>query len=81
MRARVEAAQNGRDLKLNTSHQLLVYAGDINLLDQNLTSIEKNTEALLLLARDGVEVNGEKSKCIFMSYLQNVGDNCNITTM
>jgi len=68
---------NGRDLKLNRRHQLLVYADDINLLDENLTAIEKNTEALLWLVRDGVEVNVEKSKCIFTSCLQNIGDNCN----
>jgi hypothetical protein len=48
-------------LKLNRKHQLLFYAGDISLLDENMTIVEKNTEALLLLARDGVEVNGEKS--------------------
>jgi hypothetical protein len=74
---KVYVKREGFETTVNRRHQFLVYAGDINLLNEDLTTIEKNTEALLWLVRDGVEVNVEKSKCIFMSCLQNIGDNYN----
>jgi hypothetical protein len=39
-------------LKLNGTHQLLAYADDMNLLEDNIDTINENTETLtLLLAR------------------------------
>jgi hypothetical protein len=41
---RVQTNQEG--LKLNGTHQLLIYADDDNILDRSIHSIKKNTEAL-----------------------------------
>jgi hypothetical protein len=41
---RVQVNQDG--LKLNDTHQLLVSAGDVNILGGSVHIVEKNTEAL-----------------------------------
>jgi hypothetical protein len=40
---RVQANQEG--LKLSGTHQLLVYADDVNMLDGSIHTVKKNTEA------------------------------------
>jgi hypothetical protein len=42
---KVQANQVG--LKLNGTHQLLVYADDMNLLGDNIDMIKRNTETLI----------------------------------
>jgi hypothetical protein len=44
---KVQANKEG--LKFDGTHQLLVYANDVNLLDENKNVIKKNTDALLIV--------------------------------
>jgi len=49
-------------LKLNGTHQLLVYADDVNILGRCLHTTEKNTEALVVTNKEiGLEVNADKT--------------------
>jgi hypothetical protein len=73
---KVEEKQVG--MKLNGTHQILVYAEDINLLADNINTIQKSTEALIGAHKEvGLEVNSERTKCMLMSCHQNAGKNHN----
>jgi hypothetical protein len=63
---RVQDKQEG--LKMNGTHQLLAYAGDVSILGENKDTIQKNTEALLDAGKEvRLEVNLEKTKYMLMS--------------
>jgi hypothetical protein len=54
--SRVRVKQDG--LKLNGTHQLLVYADDVNILGGSVHTIKENAEALVFTNRDRT-----RSKC------------------
>jgi hypothetical protein len=63
---RVQINQDG--LKLNGTHQLLVYADDINMLGGGIYSIKKNAEALVVASKEnGLEVNADNTKYMVIS--------------
>ena len=69
---RVQVNQDG--LKLNGTHQLLVYADDVNILGGSVHTVKENTEALIVASKEnGLEVNADKSKYVVMSRDQNAG--------
>jgi ABC-type siderophore export system fused ATPase/permease subunit len=63
-------------LKLNGIHQLLAYADDVNLLRDNIDTINNNTETLIDGSKEvGLEVNVEKTKYMLVSLDENAGQN------
>jgi len=76
---RVHVDQDG--FKLNGTHQLLVYADDVNIMGKRVETIKKSTEALVLAIKVTVlKVNADKSKYIVMSSDQNAGQSHNMKT-
>jgi hypothetical protein len=66
-------------LKLDGTHQLLVYADDVHLQGDNTDTMKKNTENLSEASKEVVlEVNVKKTKYMLLSRHQNAGQNHNI---
>jgi hypothetical protein len=66
-------------LKLNGTHQLLVSADVVNILGGSVSTIEKNTDALLVANKEiGLEENAVKTKYMVMYRDQNAGKSHNI---
>jgi hypothetical protein len=63
--------------KFNRTHQLLAYADDVNLLGDNIDTINKET--LIDASKEvGLEVNVEKTKYMLVSCDQNVDQHLDI---
>jgi len=59
----IRSVQRNQDgLKLNGTHQILVYADDI-ILGESIHTVKKNTEALVSVSKEsGLDVNSDKTK-------------------
>jgi hypothetical protein len=63
---RVQINQDG--LKLNGTHQPLVYADGVNILGRSIYTTKKNTEDLVVASMEiGLRVNADKTKYLVMS--------------
>ena len=63
---KVQVIQDG--LKLNGTHQLLVYADDVNILGGSVHTLKENADALVVASKEiGLEVNTDKTKYMVMS--------------
>jgi len=61
-------------MKLNGTHQLLVYIDNVVIPGGSVHTIKKNTEALMLACNEtGLEVNADTTKYMVMSRDQNAG--------
>jgi len=61
---------------LNGTHELLVFADDVNILGGSVHTVKENAEALvgLLSSKEiGQEVNADKTKCMVMCRDPNAG--------
>ena len=69
---RVQANLDG--LKLNGTHQLLVYADDVNILCGSIHTTKTNTTALVVAIKEILlEVSADKTKYTVMSQDENAG--------
>jgi len=70
---------NQNDLKLNGTHQFLVYADDVNILGGSIHTIKENTETLVVASKEiGLEVHADKTKYMVMFRDQNARRSHNI---
>jgi len=61
-------------LILNGTHQLVVYADDVNILGRSVRTLKKNTETLLVNSKEiGLELNADETNYMVMSRDQNAG--------
>jgi hypothetical protein len=71
--------ENQVGLKLNWTLRLLDYDDDVNLLGDNICTMNKNTETLIDASKEvALEVNVEKTKYMLLSRHRNAGQNCGI---
>ena len=61
-------------MKLDSTHQLLAYADDVNILGGSIHTLKENVEALVAVTWDiGLEVSADKTKYMVTSRDQNAG--------
>jgi phosphoribosylformylglycinamidine (FGAM) synthase-like amidotransferase family enzyme len=64
------------ELKLNWTHQMLVYNDDINLLGKNIHTTQKTTQSFIDASKEvGLEVNAQETKYMLLSHYQNAEQN------
>ena len=63
---RVQVIQD--DSKFNGTHQLPVYADDVNILDRSVHTIKKNVVASIIVIKEtGLEVNADQTEYTVIS--------------
>jgi hypothetical protein len=63
-------------LKLNGTHQLIVYAEDVNLLGDNIDTVKENIDILIDVSKEvGLEVNTEETKYMLLPHHQSARQN------
>jgi hypothetical protein len=68
-------------MKLNVTHQLLVYIDNVVILGGSVHTIKKHTEALLLASNEtGLELNADTTKYMVTSQDQNAGRSYSMET-
>jgi hypothetical protein len=66
--------ENQEGLILTCTHQLLAYADDVNIVGDNIDTIQKNTKTILDASKEvGLEVNPEKIKYMLVSHSKKAG--------
>jgi hypothetical protein len=66
-------------MKLNCTHQLLVYVDDVYILGGSVHTAKENIDALIVASMEtGLELNADKIKYMIMSREENVGRSHNI---
>jgi hypothetical protein len=64
---------------LNGTHQLLVYADDVNLLGDNIDTIKKNTDSVIDASKEvSPELNAKETTYMLLFCHQNAGQNHDI---
>ena len=59
---------NQDGLKLNGTHQLVVYADDVNILGGNVHTVKENAESLVVANKEiGLGANADKTQYMVMS--------------
>ena len=75
----IKVKQDG--LKLNGTHQLLVYADDVNILGGSVHTVRVKQKLSLVASKEtGLEINADKNKYMVMSREQNAGRSQNTET-
>jgi hypothetical protein len=68
--------ENQVGLKLNGIHQLLAYADNVNVLGDNIDTVNKNTESLIDGSMQvGLEISVDETKYMLLSHHQNASQN------
>jgi hypothetical protein len=67
-------SRRSKKIELNGTHQLLVYVDDVNIGRKRVSTINKNVETVLVTSKeDGLEVDTETAKNLFMSRHHDAG--------
>ena len=66
-------------LDMNGTHQVLAYVDDVNLIFDDIRTIERNADVLLNACKDiGLAVNTGKTKCMELGSHQGITTNDHI---